>query len=157
MPSPTGTLVGNAVVAVTRGLALKTPANADATVLTRKRPEVQEGDPDQIVLVCAGDEEKVEPLYAGAAGTLVYLVTRPVTVAVAWKNAGLVDDNEPLRAWREAIWPAVTRKSLAVADGSVSWNDVNPRPEAVFDAGALRGTGYDWSLITLSVETLEER
>lgn len=156
MPTPASQAVGDAVAAVVRGLGLKTPADADAPVVTRKRPEVQEGDPDQVVLVCVGDEEKVEPLCAGpTAGKLTYLVTRPVAVAIAWKNAGLVDDNAPLREWREAVWPAVTRKTLAAA-GLARPNDVNPRPQAVFDPRALQ-TGFDWSVLSLDVETLEER
>lgn len=153
MPA-TSKAVGDAVVSVIRGLALASPS---PRVITRKRPGVEQGEPEKLVLVCVGDEEKVETLYRGKTpGTFVYLVTRPVTVAIAMKNGGLVDDNPTLRLWREAIWPAVTRASLAAADGTVKWNDVNPRPEAVFDPRGLP-QGYDWSLVDLDISTLEER
>jgi hypothetical protein len=72
---------------------------------------------------------------------------------VAVRSGGKVGEDATARAYREAIWPAVTLAALAAA--GVPCNDVFPRGRAVFDPAGL-AAGWDWSVLSLTVETYED-
>lgn len=144
--------VADAVKAVVAGLSL-TPT---PTVVKRKRPAVVDKDTLPLIVVAVGDTEEFEPLASESAGKLTWLVGRPLAVAIAFKAGGKVGENSDLRTMREAIWPAVTRGSLTAVGTDVRFNDVKPRGEPIFDGARLQD-GYDWSVLSLTVETLEEK
>jgi|SRR6185437_3643135 len=128
-----------------------------SAILIRKRPLFLDGDKLPLILVCVGDDEEFEPLgSSGTRGTLTWLVRRPVAVALAFAQSGKQGDNPNLRQWRDAIWSAVTQFQLS-RNGLAEANNVLPTGKAIFDAAALTGSTIDWSVITLTVETLEER
>jgi hypothetical protein len=144
--------VGDAVVAVVGGaVGGLDPAPA---VVKRKRPVVLDTEATPLVCVCVGDAEEMEPLCAGAAGTLVWAVRRPVAVAVAFKANAKTAENSDLRTTREAVWPAVTAEALTAA-GLAGCNVVKPAGRPIFDPAGL-AAGFDWSVLSLLVETLEE-
>jgi len=156
MPDAITERISQAVAKIIRGLNLDP---APTAVVFRKRPMKLDGDSLPLVVVSVGDEETFEPLCCGnELGKLVWLVKRPVSVALAFASEGKVADNPALRQWRNAIWGAVTAYTLERTGFLPEANDVNPAGRAMFDLAALRSTTVDWSLIDpWIVETLETR
>jgi len=157
VPTAPSQAVSDALAAVVSGLALTaTGATAPAPVRQRKRLILADGDVPPLILVAVGDGEDYEPLYAGPAGGLVWAVRRPAAVAVVFPSAGKVGENADLRDWRDQIAAAVTAAALLGA-GLTAANTVDPGGRPIFDGGALGAAKLDWSAVTLTVETLEEK
>lgn len=158
MPDPITERLSQCVAKIVRAVPLEP---VPAAVVFRKRPVLLDGDRLPLLIVCVGDGEEFEPLGAwgrDAEGKWLFRwrVVRPVSLALAFASQGQAADNSELRAWRDAIWGAVTQRSLDRA-GLPEADDVTPQGEAVFDAAAFQGTNTDWSLLVSRVATLEVR
>lgn len=159
MPTPAPSQrLADAVASVVSALGLTTDATPPvaAAVAKRKRPVLVDGDPLPLVVVCVGDEEEYEPLYRTGTG-LLWLVRRPVAVAVAFKALGKVGENADLRRFRDAAFGGVTAEALRAAGGGLRVSAVEPRGRPIFDGAALSSAQVDWSVLSLTVETLEEK
>lgn len=152
--------ISQAIASVISGLRL----DGSPKVTPRKKMMVLDGDPANVILVEVADSEEYEPIAYGsnnASGKpmLTWLVRRPCGVALGYANAGRQGDNATLREHRGLIEDAMTMGALQRAGLNTPVavaNDVLPRGRMVFDA-ATKSQGTDWSVITFTVECLEDR
>jgi hypothetical protein len=150
MPAPITERIGSVFAECIKDLALT------GNVLTRKRPVFQDGERPPLICVCVSDREEFECLgSSGERGKLLWLVTRPVTIAIAFASGGKTGDNTELRRYRDAIWSVGALKLQA--KGLAEANDVKPAGKAIFDPAAFVSSTVDWSMVELVVETLEVR
>lgn len=148
--------ISQAVARVVRAVPLDP---APTAVAFRKRPQVIDADRLPLLMVCVGDAEEFEPLGAGSATDRAvrrWAVRRPLTLALAFKGEGKAADNPGIRAWRDALWGAVTQRTLERA-GLPGANDVAPRGRPLFDPAAFASSTVDLSMIDLTIETIEDR
>lgn len=154
-PSASGR-IGQAIEAVIRGLGL---SPAPSGIVRRKEAQILDGDGNRMIVIGVSDDEQYEPLCNGTQhGYILWLVERPCSVALGYVSQGKTGNNEDLRTHRGQIADAITMAKLQSA-GLVgtfcSANDVMPYGRPVFDPRST--AGVDWSVITVTIETLEEK
>lgn len=152
--------IAQAFEAVIRGLKI---SPAPTNIVRRKLAQIEDGDGSRVVIIGVSDDEQYENLGAGSSGwpsngKQLWAVKRPCSVALGYISQGKTGNNEALRKARGQIEDAITMGGLQRA-GLVgtfcSANDVTPYGRPVFDPRST--PGVDWSVITVTVETLEER
>ncbi len=151
--------IEQAIATVIRGLKLD-PA---PTVAMRKKLVTQDGDGPLMILVEVADSEAFEPIGYGSTAVgkpqLTWVGKRPCGVALGYANSGRQGDNPTLREHRGAIEDALTMGALQRAGLNTPLavaNDVQPSGRQVFDH-TQKSQGTDWSVMTFTIETLEDR
>lgn len=131
---------------------------APTSYLRRKFLKVLDGDGDRVVIIDVADDEQYEPISNGTVGKLLWGCKRPCGVALGYANAGRQGNNEDLRTARMKIEDSMNALNLqraGLVGEAVSANDVSPYGRMIF--GASDSAGTDWSVMTFTVETLENK
>lgn len=147
--------VAQAIMQVIRNLRI----SPEPTIVLRKKMVVLDGDTTRMILVEVADDEQYEPISNGDRdGYLLWGCKRPCGVAIGYANQGKTGNNEELRSVRSQIEDAMNSRNLQRAgldSFEVNANDVSPYGRMVFDPATTPGT--DWSVMTFTVETLENK
>lgn len=147
--------VAQAIEQVIRQCGISPPPTA---ILRRKFLRVLDGDGARLVIIDVADDEQYEAISNGTPGKLLWGCKRPCGVALGYANDGRTGNNEDLRTARMKIEDAMNALNLqraGLVGEECSANDVMPYGRPIF--GASDSSGRDWSVMTFTVETLENK
>jgi len=147
-------VAGEILAAAGRLAAGLTLSPAPSAVVARKRRALLDGDNltvGPVVVLACQEHGEAERQTAGG----VYQVRYQAGVAVAMTSGGRAGDNAALREWLDLLKGAFWRAEGWRAAG-LDVDDVLPRSAMVFEEQAAK-LQVDWGVLTLTVQTREQR
>ncbi len=152
--------ISNRVAQAIEQVIRQIPLNpAPTAILRRKKMVVMDGDGARVIIIEVADHEEYEAISCGdKLGYLLWGCKRPCGVAIGYQSQGKTGNNEDLRIARGQIEDAMNSRNLQRAglEGfEANANDVSPYGRMVFDHATT--PGVDWSVMTFTVETLENK
>ncbi len=140
--------IGDAVVSTLQGITWSPAPSTSMTVVHRKVPTVSSESELPLICVSQTSGEEVEDAWKEKV-----LVRYPVDVVFATKGPQALIDTDPILSWRQQARRALNKITL----GSIAQiNDSFVVTQTPFSGAALL-KGYNWSVITLIFETVEDR